>query len=135
MSRFDLKPLANDPHTYVGHKIVNGKKRTIIIPVCVNDLYPIGDEALTDEFENWIPDYFGDTLTGDATSCLGIRILRNQSANPPFLSIDQEVYANEIVRQVNRTRLSHPLHLSPCRRNSNLTINRQPQAISSCISE
>ena len=102
MSRFDLKPLANDPHTYVGHKIVNGEKRTIIIPVYVDDLYPIGDKALTDEFEKWIPDYFGVTLTGDATSCLGIRILRNRNADPPFLSIDQEVYANEIVRRANR---------------------------------
>ena len=75
MSQFDLKPLVNNLHTYVGHKVVNGEKRTIIIPVYVDDLYPIGDKVLTDEFEKWIPKYFDVTLTGDATSCLGIRIL------------------------------------------------------------
>lgn len=63
----------NDPHTYVTHKVVNGIKRTLILPVYVDDLLPIGDKVLCNEFERWIPEYFDVTIAGDVSLFLGIR--------------------------------------------------------------
>lgn len=83
VAKFDLKPLANDPHTYVAHKVVDGIKRTIILPVYVDDLFPIGDKVLCDEFEHWVSAYFDVTITGDASLFLGIRVIRDRTANPP----------------------------------------------------
>lgn len=97
VSKFDLKPLANDPHTYVTHKVVDGVRRTLILPVYVDDLLPVGDKVLCDEFERWIPNYFDVTIAGDVSLFLGIRVLRSRTADPPFLSLDQHTFAEEIV--------------------------------------
>ena len=95
IAKFDLKPLANDPHTYVTHKVVDGIRRTLILPVYVDDLFPIGDKVLCDEFEKLIPEYFKVTISGDISLFLGIRVLRNRTADVPWLSIDQETFAND----------------------------------------
>ena len=100
VSKFGLKPLANDPHTYVAHKVVDGVKRTLILPVYVDDLLPIGDKVLCDEFERWIPEFFDVTISGDASLVLGIRVVRHRSAKPPFVAIDQEAFAEEIVTRI-----------------------------------
>ena len=100
MSKFGLKPLANDPHTYVAHKVVDGVKRTLILPVYVDDLLPIGDKVLCDEFERWIPEFFNVTISGDASLVLGIRVVRHRSTKPPFVAIDQEAFAEEIVTRI-----------------------------------
>jgi len=99
VTKFDLKPLVNDPHTYVAHKVIDGVKRTLILPVYVDDLIPIGDKVLCDEFEKWIPNYFNVTIAGDASLILGIRVIRNRTADTPFLSLDQEVFAKDIVQR------------------------------------
>jgi hypothetical protein len=100
VSKFDLKPLANDPHTYVAHKVVNGIKCTLILPVYVDDLLPIGDKILCDEFELWIPEYFEVTIAGDVSLFLGVHVNRNRTADPPFLSLNQETFAKEIVNRL-----------------------------------
>ena len=52
---------------FVVRKVVDGIERTLILPVYVNDLLPIGDKVLTDEFEQNIRKYFDVTLSGDAS--------------------------------------------------------------------
>ena len=100
VSKFDLHPLANDPHTYVAHKTIDGVKRTLILPVYVDDLIPIGDKVLCDDFEQWLPDYFDVTPASDAILILGIRITRNRHADPPFLILDQEKFAKTITSRI-----------------------------------
>ena len=101
VSKFDLHPLANDPHTYVAHKTIDGIKRTLILPVYVDDLIPIGDKVLCDDFEQWLPDYFDVTPASDAILILGIRITRNRNADPPFLILDQEKFAKTIASRIS----------------------------------
>ena len=72
-------------------------QRTLILPVYVDDLLPIGDKILCDDFEKWIPKYFNVAITCDVSLFLGIRVIRDRTAIPPFFSIDQEVYACKII--------------------------------------
>ena len=102
VAKFNLKPLANDPHTCVAHKIVEGVKRTIILPVYVDDLFPIGDKVLCDEFKHWIPKYFDVTIPGNTSLFLGIRVIQDRTADPPSLTLDQEVFAKEIVHRLSQ---------------------------------
>jgi hypothetical protein len=74
LKEFGLKEIVCDPHTFVGHKVVKGVRCTIIIPVYVDDLLPVGDKALTDDFENWIGKYYEVTLSGDISYFPGIRV-------------------------------------------------------------
>ena len=101
VSKFKLKPLVNDPHTYVMHRTIKGVKKTLILPVYVDDLIPIGDKELCDEFEAWIQKHFDVTINGDATLFLGIHISRDRTADPPTLCLDQRTFALEIVKRVN----------------------------------
>ena len=51
MAKFSLTQVKSEPHTFVAHKVVNGIKLTIILSIYVDDLFPIGDKQLTDDFE------------------------------------------------------------------------------------
>ena len=99
MGEFGLKQIPNDPHTFVGHKVVKGVKRTLILPIYVDDLLPIGDKVLTDEFEAWIPQYFDVTPASDATLFLGIRITRDRTAEAPYLILDQHNFAKTVLQR------------------------------------
>ena len=77
MSKFGLKQVRNEPHTFVAQKVVKGNKCTLIIPIYVDNLFPIGDKVLTDNFESWIGKYFEITTPCNAHYFLGIRIKRN----------------------------------------------------------
>ena len=103
VSKFGLHPLVNDPHTYVSHKTIDGTKKTLILPVYVDDLIPIGDKVLCDDFERWIPEYFDVTPASDAALILGIRITRDRNAEPPFLVLDQEKFAKTIASRIGGT--------------------------------
>ena len=69
------------------HKVVDGIKRTLILPVYVDNLLPISDKVLTDDFENWIHDYFITTPT-DATYFLGLQLHRDRTTEYPWLTLD-----------------------------------------------
>ena len=103
MAKFDLKLVKNEPHTFVAHKVVNGVNRTLIIPIYVDDLFPIGDNVLTDEFEAWIGNYFEITPPCDTHYFLGIRVKRdrNPPRDEPYISIDQVNYAQSIISRLN----------------------------------
>ena len=105
MSKFGLTQVISEPHTFVAHKVVDGQKYTIILPVYVDDLFPIGDKRLTDDFEAWIGDYFEITTPCDAHYFLGIRIKRNRNPDPesglnPYISLDQDKYIESVLSRV-----------------------------------
>jgi len=81
LSTYDLKQIVSDPNTYVAHKVVDGKPCILVLPVYVDDLLPMGDKVLTDEFEAHIGNSFEVTLMGDASYFLGLRISRDRGAN------------------------------------------------------
>ena len=101
MAEFGLKQIRNEPHTFVVNKMVDGQKRTLIIPIYVDDLFPIGDKVLVDEFEKWIPKYFEISPPCDAHYFLGIRVKRNRSPQDgmPYLSLDQIKYIETLTAQ------------------------------------
>ena len=78
MAKFGLKQVKLEPHTFVVQKVVNNKRCTLIIPVYVDNLFPIGDKVLTDKFEAWLPAYFDITPPVDAHFFLGIRMIRDR---------------------------------------------------------
>ena len=94
--KFGLRQLPSDPHTYVAHKLVDGKMRTLILPVYVDDLLPIGHKSMTDDFEVGIGKEFQVTPACDASYVLGIRVNRDRERRR--LSLDQANYANRILR-------------------------------------
>ena len=95
MAEFGLAQVKSEPHTFVAHKVVGGKRCTLILPVYVDDLFPIGNKELTDEFEEWIPTYFDITPPVDAHFFLGMRISRSrrpgltQGISNAFIALDQ----------------------------------------------
>ena len=104
MAKFGLTQVVSEPHTFVAHKFVGGVRRTIILPVYVDDLFPIGDKQLTDEFEAWIGKYFETTAPCDAHYFLGIRILRDRNLDDdeaPYISLDQEKYIGTVLNRVS----------------------------------
>ena len=58
MAKFGLKQVKSELHTFVVQKVVNDRRCTLIIPIYVDDLFPIGNKVLTDKFEAWLPEYF-----------------------------------------------------------------------------
>jgi hypothetical protein len=103
MSEFGLTQVISEPHTFVAHKVVEGVKLTIILPIYVDDLFPVGNKRLTDEFEAWIPNYFEITAPCDAHYFLGIRIRRNRNpedGSAPYISLDQDKYIESVLGRV-----------------------------------
>ena len=94
LSEFGLKEVHNEPHTFVVNKVVNDQKCTLIVPIYVDDSFPIGDKVLVDEFENFIPSYFEISPPCDAHYFLGICVKRNCSPSKgmPYLALDQIKY-------------------------------------------
>jgi hypothetical protein len=79
MEKFGMKRVESDPHTFIATKVIKGEKKTLIVPVYVDDLFPFGDKVLTDEFEKYIPDYFETSPPCDARYFLGIRVTRDRN--------------------------------------------------------
>ena len=57
--------------------------------------------ALVDNFEAWIVDHLEVSILGDTSFFLGIRVIRDQTANPPFLILNQEIYTKSILEKHN----------------------------------
>ena len=101
LTKFGLTEVPCDPHTFICHKMVKGKKCTLIIPIYVDDLLPVGDKVLTDEFETWIGSYYDVTVIGDASYFLGIRVTCTRDADIPALYLDQIHYTRIILDRFN----------------------------------
>ena len=97
ISKFGLVQVVNDPHTFVVHKKVKGTTKTLILPVYVDDMLPIGDKVLTDNFEAWLPKYFEVSASGDASFFLGLRIQRERDEEQPSIRVDQFAFAQTIL--------------------------------------
>jgi len=97
LTEFGLKQVPSKPHLFAVQKVVKKEKLTLILPVYVDDLFPVGDKTLTDEFEQEIGKYLDITILGDASFFLGIRVTRNRTANYPSIILDQAVYTESIL--------------------------------------
>ena len=126
MTAFGLTQVVSDPHTFVAQKMVKGIMRTLVLPIYVDDLFPIGDKELTDDFEAWIGDYFDITPPVDVHYFLGIRVIRNRYPlkGAPYLAIDQENFVASIL-----TRLIEPVkhYRSPLPSKEDLVENSEPK--------
>jgi len=74
-----------------------GKRLTLIVPVYVDDLLPLGDKRLVDEFEQYIPDVFEVSAVGDTSFFLGIRIRRERESRR--LKLDQFAFVQTILQR------------------------------------
>ena len=111
LKKFGLKQTASDPHTFVVQKVVQGTRLTLILPIYVDDLIPIGNKTLTDEFEYWIRDYFEVTDPTDAEYFLGIRVHRDRTCDQPWLTLDQHQFIKTIQSRfdVVKTKITVPI--------------------------
>jgi len=104
MGKFGLVQVKSEPHMFVARKVVKNKRCTLIVPVYVDDLFPIGDKVLTDEFELWLPERFDITPPADAHFFLGIRFSRNRTTddpdNGPFISLDQDTFVESVLARI-----------------------------------
>jgi hypothetical protein len=109
MAEFGLTQVKSEPHTFVAHKVVRGTRYTLVLPVYVDDLFPIGNKILTDEFEKWIPKYFDITPPVDAHFFLGMRISRSRKPgfvkgiSRAFIALDQVAFIESVLARVNVT--------------------------------
>ena len=125
MAEFGLAQVKLGPHTFVAHKAVGGKRCTLILPVYMDDLFPIGNKELTDEFEEWIPTYFDITPPVDAHFFLGMRTSRSwrpgltQGISNAFIALDQLGFVESVLARVNvalknvKTLMTSTGHLEP----------------------
>ena len=97
LTEFSMTQVIGDPNTFVAHKVVDGKRCTLILPIYVDDLIPIGDKVLTDDFEANIGKYFDVTILGDLNYFLGIRVIRDRSKGG--LILDQTKFAERILER------------------------------------
>jgi len=95
LSTYDLRQIVSNPNTYVAHKVVNGKRCILVLPVYVDNLLPMGDKELTDDFKTNIGNSFEVTLMGDASYFLGLRISWDREHGE--LSLDQMKFATKIL--------------------------------------
>jgi len=102
MEKFGMKLVESDPHTFIFSKVINQERKTLIVPVYVDDLFPFGDKVLVDEFEQYIPEYLETSPPCNTHYFLGIRVTRNWSpaTNQPFIAFDQIVFINAVLAAI-----------------------------------
>jgi len=91
----------SEPHLFAVQKTIKQREYTLIVPIYVDDLFPISNKILTNQFEEYIGKYLNVTILGNASFFLGIHVTRNRTAIPPSLTINQEVYAISILEKHN----------------------------------
>ena len=130
MAKFGLKQVKSEPHTFVV-QVVNEKRCTLIIPVYVDDLFPIGDKVLTDEFEAWPPAYFDITPPVDTHFFLGIQMIRNHDhfvfengTTNCYIALDQGTFVDSVLERLTITLKNFD---SPMASVSNLLPNPNPK--------
>ena len=99
MMKFGMKRIPSDPHTFLYTKGTGATRRTLIVPVYVDDLFPFGDKKLVEDFENHIPQYFETSTPCDAHYFLGIRVTRNRTPENtrPYISLDQITFIQNVL--------------------------------------
>ena len=101
MKQFGLTQVPCEPHLFAVQKTIKQREYTLIVPVYMDDLFPIGNKILTGQFKEYIGKYLDVTILGNPSFFLGIRVTRNRTAIPPSLTINQEVYAISILEKHN----------------------------------
>lgn len=91
--------VVNDPHTFVLHRQEGGITKTLVVPIYVDDLLPVGDKDLADCFEIDIEKHFDVTIIGDASYFLGIRVRRERDPEFCGLALDQAQFTNTILKR------------------------------------
>lgn len=99
LKKYGLVQIVNDPHTFIVRRMFNHKLCTLIVPVYVDDLLPMGDKPLVDNFEIHLPGSFNVSASGNATFFLGLRIERTREEDKMALRIDQAAFARTILRR------------------------------------
>ena len=87
-------------------------KYSLILPIYVDDLFPIGDKTLTDNFEKWIGNYFEITPPVDAHYFLSIRVTCTQTPNNSYLTLDQTKFIESILLRVTKLLKTYPTPFS-----------------------
>jgi len=99
LKTFGLVQVTNDPHTFVAHRMVSGTRKTLILPVYVDDFIPMGDSVLVNDFETFLPGVFNVSSAGDASFFLGLWIQRDRTDKS--LAIDQFTFVDTILARFN----------------------------------
>ena len=94
-----FKQIVNDPHTFIIHRQEGDIKETLVVPIYVDDLLPVGDKYLADCFEAGIAKHFDVTILGDASYFLGIRVQRERDPDSRGLSLDQAQFTKTILER------------------------------------
>ena len=69
-----FEQIINDPHAFIFHQQEGGTTQTLVVPIYVDDLLPVGDKYLADCFKTKIAEYFNVTIVSDASYFLGIHV-------------------------------------------------------------
>ena len=103
MFKFRLTQVKSNAHLFVTHKVVKGSHKTLILPVYVDNLFPIGDKELTDNFECEIRKYYEVSLLSNTHYFLSIQVTRDHypmvNDECPSLMLDQERYVNAMLER------------------------------------
>ena len=100
-----MKRVESDPHTFAVTKVINKKTLKIVVPIYVDDLFPIGNKELTDDFKRSVPKSFDTSTPCDAHYFLGIRVTRNRSPSAgiqPYICLDQIHFAENLVASIKQ---------------------------------
>lgn len=99
LQTFRLKQTASDPHMFIVHKVVDFIHQTLILSVYMDNLLPISNKVLTNDFKQWIHQYFTVTTPSDAEYFLGIWLQRDRLMDHPWLIMDQHQFIKLILNQ------------------------------------
>ena len=109
--------------------VIGGKHCMLILPIYVDDLFPIDNKELTDEFKEWIPTYFDITPPVDTHFFLSMRISRSQrpgftkDCSNAFVALDQLAFIESVLACVNMTLRGVK---TPMTSTSHLELNLEP---------
>ena len=67
----------------------------------MDDLLPVGNKVLTNEFEAWIGTYYNVTVIGDASYFLGIQVTHTHNAEIPALYLNQQHHIRILLDRFN----------------------------------
>ena len=94
MKKFRLVQIMNDPHTFVVQRMFASKIKTLIVPIYIDDLLPMGDRVLIDNFVEYLPKVFKMSSAGAANFFLGLRIERLEDDS--VIHVNQQAFTNTI---------------------------------------
>ena len=95
LKKFRLVQIVNDPHTFVVQRMFASKLKTLIVSVYVDNLLPMGDQVLVDNFTEFLPKVFKMSAVGEADFFLGLWIERLHDEH--VLRIDQHAFVRTIL--------------------------------------